>query len=352
MVKKTARRKKLTHSRLGLGLVALGFLVAVVIIGKLVQIGISLNLPMSPGSPSEEKTSHFDGSGQFNVIVSAGSNFLISYDSSQKSASVVQIPEDTYLDLPFQFGRWPVSSIYKLGQAENPPMGGLLLKNALSNALGLPIDGYMVFDQGQKDTKTVVDSVRSSLMGGFFPFREGRTDLSRLEYWHFIRGLKSVRNDKINYFSFGDEDVTQPVTLPDGSQAQSFDSLELDSFIQKNLTNSSLKAEELTVGVFNATDHPGLAEKAGRVVSNMGGRVVLTVSIPARLEYSLVTGKDSYSKQYISNVFATACNKKLSFLLFSRSSNTCQIADSTLNQSRADVNVILGEDYFLRYNSR
>lgn len=352
MVKRTAPRKKPSRSRLGLGLAALGFLIMVIIIGKFVQIAVDLNQPMFPGSPAEEKTSSFNGQNQFNVIVSAGDIFVIFFDPQQNNAAVVQIPDDIYINLPFQFGRWQIGSIYQLGQAESPPMGTQLFKDSISSSLGVPLDGYLVFDQDKRDAKEFIEHLRKSFMGGFLPLEDGYTDLSRVEYWRFIHGLKGVRSDKINYYNLGDEDVTQPTNLSDGSQASSFDNIKLNSFIQRYLTDSSIKAEELTIGVFNATDHPGMAEKATRIVNNMGGRVVLTVSTPVRLQKSLVIGKDSYTLKRLVDVFAPSCNHKAFQFFGSSQDQHCLTSDPNLNLSRVDVNIILGEDYFLRYNQR
>ena len=128
------------------------------------------------------------------------------------------------------------------------------------------------------------------------------------------------------------------------------DGLRLDQFIQSRFEDSKLKDEGLGIGILNATDHPGLAEKAARVVTNIGGRVILTGNLEERQHNSFVLGKDGYTQTRLSQVFAPACIQT-SWPLGLFRSGGCFLQSDSFNFSRAEVTIVLGEDYFLRYNS-
>jgi len=108
----------------------------------------------------------------------------------------------------------------------------------------------------------------------------------------------------------------------------------------------------LTSGIREITakgeDHPKLAEKAARVVTNMGGRVVLTSVIKPRLEDSVIIGSSSYSYTRLGKIFAPNCFKKSckdQIAKISEENNSLKTLPET------QLTIILGEDYYKKYNN-
>lgn len=356
---KTARKKPLSRSRfkrkrLGgkaylKGLVVLALLAFLVIIGKFVSFLEYLNSPYSPEITTSKRL-RWDGNRRLNLIVEADNLYLLSFDPD-KEMVIVKIPENTYLYLPFSFGRWPARSIYSLGQSERPPIGGLLLERTGEYSFGLPIDGVWAIN-GDKSFNGVVERLRQNPLNVFSVLNESKTGLTSWEFFKFTWAIKGVRTDKVKNLDLGQSNFTSWELLADGSRVLSLNQLALDEWSRNQLSDAQIKDESLTVGIFNATDHPQLAERAARVVTNIGGRVILTTNSGTRLKSSVVTGRKSYTLNRLGEIFASPCllRTQADSNLLRTATDACFTPHLNVDSSRADVNIFLGEDYFLRYN--
>lgn len=337
MKKKTARKKHV-RGKIGAfwGIGILVFLIFLIIFGKL-QGFLGGVIRADAGDNILKRQASWDGKGLLNLAVKSDQVYVLSLNPVEKSLTIFKVPDDAYLDLPLNFGRWPARSVYELGQAENPPMGAGLLRETISSVFGIPADGYLILDDSRPLAQRIKDIQGNPLSWPAF-ISKARSDLSLFEMTNFLWQLKGIRFDKINTMDLSQSKITTKITVPDGSQASMIDQLKLDQFIQGKLEDPTLKDEALSIGIFNATDHPGLAEKAARIITNMGGRVVFTSNYKA-LDKTLVLGKKSYTFSRAAKIFAPSCL-----------GSSCKVSSSDNDFSRADVNILLGEDYFLRYN--
>lgn len=326
---KKHQRQTRTGRNIKLGLVVLGLLLGFIIASKLVDLVGSLTRPYSADSSvGSRKHKNWDGKGRINLVISSPQVYLVSFAATEKDLLLLKIPEDLYINLPFSFGSWPVGSIYKLGQAEKTPIGAPLLEATFSLSFGIPIDGYII--TSQKITKdSLVGSAGLNLLG------QSRTNLSILEYLNLWWGIRNLRFDHIEQIDAASANFTKKTVLADGSFAKALDQTKVDLFIQSKFADAQIKDEGLSVAVYNATDHPGLADRAARLITNMGGRVILAANLNKHLDQSIVQGKNSYTKTRLADIFT---------------STDSQLEKFQLETTGADINVILGEDYFLRYN--
>lgn len=327
---------KKNQAQIVLGLVTLGLLISLILLGKILDgVGVFLR-PFSPETPSERRYS-WDGQGALNVVVKADQVYVLSLNLPQNQAVILKIPDNTHVSLPFGFGKWATGSIYQLGQSETPRIGARLLKEAIGEALGVPVDGYIILHGSKLETpfeKTVLELRQNPLLALSF-LGQIKTDLSLWEYWQMIWGLRGIRFDKIKTLDLGQSSLTLWSLLADGSRVLTFDQQRLDQFVQKYFENSKVKDEGLNIGIYNSTNHLGLAEKASRVVTNLGGRVTFTANLSQALKTTYVLGKNSYTLTLLSKIFVPKESSK----------------PSDLDLSRAEINLFLGEDWFLRYNS-
>lgn len=337
--KKKVGWKKIQHQnksrrKINLGLYALGVLVFLVVVGKTLTFVNGLSQSSSPGT----KNYSWNGGSTLNLAVKSQDMFILSLNPKAKTISAIKIPDDTYFDLPFNFGRWPARSIYDLGQAEKPPIGASLLKATLTSSFGLPIDGYLL-PENSLSAEEILEKLRKEPVGGFNLLRHSRTDLSFWEMIHLLSEVRGVRSDKVKVTDLGQSPITKSLLLADGSRVLGIDSLRLDQFLSDQIHDALMEESDLTVGIFNATEHPQLAEKAARMVTNMGGRVIFTANAIQSRQDSLILGSESYITTRLSQVFAPYCLK-----------DPCLApeGDPAVSSSRADINVVLGEDFFLK----
>lgn len=330
-------------SQVSLGIAALVFLVLLMVVGKLLGLIGALGQPFSPDSSAGSIKQHqWTEDRTLNLVIKSDRLSILSFNPREKTVTLVKIPDETYLSIPFGFGRWPSSSIYDLGQAEKPPVGAVLIKETISLIFGIPIDGYLILSSNSDSTRaeTVLEKLRTAGFSGLGILKQSKTDLTPLELMRLWWKIKGVRSDKVKILDLGDSQITEWILLADGRRGLTLDQLKLDQYIQGQFEDNKIRDEGLSVGIFNATEHPGLAEKAARVVSNMGGRVIFTSNYKDNLSSNRVFGKKSYTINRLSEIFGPAC------------ALPCNNGTLEPDFSRADVTVILGEDYFLRYSER
>lgn len=339
--KKIIRKRKLSPVLLGVCVLAL--LLGIILIGKFAGAIGSLSKPYSLDASVSTKNFSWDGESVINIAVKADKIYTLSYNPKSKSVVIFKIPDETYINVPFGFGRWVIKSVYGLGQSESPQIGANLFKDTISSSFGLPIDGYLILpeDLNMKPFEKIVSDIRQNPLSAFSLFRGSKTDLSILEFINLVWDIRGVRFDKISPVDLERSTLTSWQLLADGSRVLNLDEERLDQYIQKYFGDEKLRDESLSVGIYNATDHPALAGVAGRLIENISGRVVFTANSPIHLDKSVVTGKDSYTKHRLTEIFAPSCASK----------STCDTSRA-VGSSQADINIFLGEDYFLRYNSR
>lgn len=344
--KKKVSWKKYQHQnksqrKINLGLYALLLIISLVALGKLITFITGLNQPLTPEVAGMAKSYSWDGHSTLNLVVKSQELFVLSFNPQAKTLNVIRIPDDTYFEVPFNFGRWPARSIYDLGQAEKPPLGSALLKATVTASFGLPVDGYLVplGSSAQLPAEGVLEKLRKEPLAGLQLLRYSRSDLSFLEMMHFWWEIRGVRNDKVKVTNLGESAITKSLLLADGSRVLGIDSLRLDQFLSDQIHDARLEEDDLTIGIYNATDHPQLAEKAARMVTNLGGRVIFTSNASLLRQDSLVLGRASYTGIRLAQVFAPFCLK-----------DPCisPEGDPLISSSRAEINIVLGEDFFLK----
>lgn len=336
--RKLCRRGKPARTKLGVA--ALAFLLGLIIFSKIGNL-------FGPGSDLSSKNYTWGGKSTLNLVVKSDNIYVASYNPQDSSFTILKVPDEIYANLPLGFGRWPMRSVYGLGQAEKNPIGARLLKDTAGMLFGVPVDGYILTSG---NFETMSENARKNPFSIIGAIRGSKTDLNILESVRFWWGVRGVRFDRLKIADLENSDLTSWSLLPDGSRGLELDGLKLDQFIQSRFEDFKLKDEGIGIGILNATDHPGLAEKAARAVTNIGGRVILTGNLEERQQKSFILGKNGYTQTRLSQVFAPACiQTSLPLGLFR--SGGCTLQSESFNFSRADVTIVLGEDYFLRYNS-
>jgi hypothetical protein len=320
-------------------LVLFGILFGLLLLAKLISFLVALNTPLGI-NPSQKFS--WDGRSSVNLVLVIKKDdaqtiqSVVNYNPLDQSINVLDISEQTYFELPKNYGSWKVGSIYKLGQEDNPPSGGKLMEQSIAKLIGLPIDGILVLKKTEgQNGEEVISKLRQNRLSIISLLSNSISDLTPLEAAHLLWTLSAVRSDKVASLDFLQSNVTDSKLLPDSSRVLGVNTVKLDLFIRKNMADPNILEESKSIAIFNATSHSNLTSQVARTLTNLGGNVITTANTTASQPHSLVTfTKDSLTAQRIVEIYAPNCLK------------SCQINDDKVNQSRAEINIILGEDYY------
>lgn len=342
-----------------LALIALLFLGLLIVFGRVFQFFSEFQKPFYVLN-SRQREYSWDGSSVLNLIVAkaekaeSGNNLtqfsFVSLNPEEEEITVIKLSDEIFLDLPKNFGSWKLSSIYKLGQENKPAMGEDLLKMSVSKMMALPVDGILEIESDRDlDIVKEIETWKSNMLSGFSFLTRIKTDLSLKEAMEFVNKASNVRQDKITSLDLFRSTITSSKLLPDSSRVLGVDGVKLDTFIKQNLNDPGLLEEDMTVAVFNGTDHPGLTSAAVRMINNLGARVTIISNTSEKFVKNgiYVNPKEgegidkSRTYKRLAEVFVPSCLK-----------TECVTADNEVINSRAAINLVLGEEYFNYWSQR
>lgn len=282
--------------------------------------------------------------GEFNINLLIRTNHIsvLSFSPKEEKVVIVNIPDETFLEVPHGFGFWQLRAIYELGESQKNTSGYQLLSDTLTNFLAIPIDGFLDFGplQRNKSAIEIVDNLRKNPFFGFNLLSDLKTDLTIWELIKLDLKLTNVRFDKVMELNLDKLKFLDRENLPDGTPVFTGDPVKLDSVLS-DLVDPVLISEHKSIAVFNATKQAQLAQKAARLITNLGGNVIITANASQRLEKTQVQGEQSLTLKRLRQIFDLDC----------QNNPKCDKIDSTnedIVSSRAQVNLFLGEDYFNR----
>lgn len=324
-VQSKARIKKRNQIAIGILALIIGFLV----ISWGIRFTQSLFQPWKLTAPHKKYV--WNGEFNINLLIRTSGASLLSYNPKQEKITIVNIPEETFLEVPFGFGMWQLRAVYGLGQAQKELEGNKLLVDTLSSFFAIPIDGFLDFSalQPQKSPAEVLEILRENPISGFNLLSTLKTDLTLWELLKLKLSLTGVRFDKVKELNLLELSVLDQEKLPDGTEVYTADPIKLDSVLS-GLVDTAIVSEHKTIAVFNATDRPQLAGKWARLVTNLGGNIIIISNAKARLKNTEITGEQSLTLKRLRQIFDLG--GKINSL------------DEELSSSRAQINLFVGED--------
>lgn len=356
---KNDQKSKRTKQNLKLALLTLLALAMLLLIGKAFQVFSEFQKPFYSLNTKPRQFS-WDGKSVLNLIIARSVrgedgaalkdiNF-VSLDNDEAKITVIKLSDEILLDVPRNFGSWKLGSVYKLGQENRPQIGEDLIKMSVSKLLGLPVDGIIELSSDKPlDIGEEVGGWKSNLLTGFNFLTHIRTDLSLRESMDFVTRASKIRSDKITSLDLFRSTITQSRLLPDSTRVLGVDGVKMDTFIKQNLADPAISNEDLTIAVYNGTDHSGLTSEAVRLVNNLGARVTIVTNTADKFVKNGIyissdggdEAKTSQTYKRLAEIFAPNCIK-----------NSCQTADTEVANSRAVISIVLGEEYFNYWSSR
>lgn len=356
---KKDQKDKLSKQNLKLALLALLALGLLLFLGKAIAVFSEFQKPFYSLNQANKEYS-WDGNSVLNLVIARAAKTaqstdlkdfsFVSLNTSDGKITIIKLSDEILLEVPKNFGSWKLASIYKLGQENKPSMGEDLLKMSVSKMLALPVDGIIeVSSQEDLDIEEEISGWRSNLLSGFSFLTRIKTDLSLKESMDFITKASKIRTDKVSSLDLFRSAITQSELLPDSSRVLGIDGIKLDNFTKQNLNDTVISNEDLTVAIYNGTEHPGLTTEAVRLINNLGARVTIVGNSSEKfvkngiyINHGEENGaKTSATYKRLAEIFAVSCIKE-----------ECKSGDSEVANSRAAISIVLGEEYFNYWSSR
>lgn len=335
--KETKSRVK-NSQNLKLGITVLGFIFIIIILGHILNFIKTLT---TPWGFEFEKKYVWDGGFNINIIIQIDKTYLLNFNPQEEKATIITIPDETYLDAGGNFGKWMLSSIFDLGESSKKGSGHLLVKRSVLSLFGVPIDGYIRFkdESPLKDLKDMIELIRQNPFFGVGLIANIRSDLTPLELLRLKFDLWKLRFDKVSFLNLSDLNVFDTQKLADGSAVNVADPTRLDSAL--DFVDPKIRQENISIAVFNATDYPQLAQKAKRLITNLGGNVIIVSNSLQKVKNTYIYGEKGDTLK------STDTLKRMNQIFLS-----CQNKDACDNittgeqiSSRAQINIFLGEDF-------
>lgn len=337
MPTRTARGKSNRKKKVKLALLLISILVALLLVGQIVNLVGILYRPLNQNARSYL----WDGKTNLNVAVLGQGVWVISLNPIQKKVTVITFPTQTYLEVPRGFGKWQARSVFDLGESQEG--GGKLLEDTLTSFLGVPVEGFIKLKGHleNKEAGDLVGLIRQTPISLLINLKNIDSDLTLWELLRWNLSLLGVRFDKFKSLDLKNLGVLDKGTLADGTEVFNFDPIRMDSVIS-DLVEDKFKQENLSIAVFNGSERPLMAQRAARLITNLGGSVIQISNFPQKQDKTFVFGENSKTLDRLRQIF-TSCGQ----------SKDCDKINIDLYKmsSRAQINVILGEDFFFRFGN-
>jgi hypothetical protein len=314
--KKEERHRR--HSRLGRSISKIAI---IIFVGFAILLGLKI--------ASFIKNQTWDGRNQINLVINTTPVLLVSFDPGHEKINVLKIPPETFVEAVRGYGSYRIESIYRLGEIE-AGKGGDLLSGSVQDFFGVPVDSWV---DASKITPELTKA--KQYLRRLFALAALKEVKSGLSSWDLVRlwwGLNSLKGFEINTIGVEQTSASEKVVLADGSEAVVIDPERFAQVAKKLFVDDTIGQEGLAIAVVNGTPHPGLANRVGKVIENLGGRVVELGSLEGKTTFCQLLGAEKKAK--------SQTVKRLTRLF------DCRWGGEAKEGFRADVVLILGEDYW------
>lgn len=325
---KTVQSRAKRGRQTKLALAVLGLIAGILILSWAIRFTQSLFSPWKIQTGIQKKYL-WNEEFNLNLLVRSSEISILSLNPKEEKVIIVNIPEETFLEVPYGFGSWQLRAIYELGETQKGVGGHKLLADTLTNFLAIPIDGFLDLSglSPRRSTIEIVDILRKNPVFMLNLLSDLKTNLTVWELLRLDLKLSRVRFDKVEELSLDKLDVLDKENLPDGTPIFTGDPVKLDSALS-DLADPAITSEYKTIAVFNGTSKGQLAVKWARLIRNLGGNVIITGNTE-ETKNTKVTGVKSATLKRLQQIFGST-----------------DIKDSEgTSTSRAQINLLLGEDY-------
>ncbi len=246
---------------------------------------------------------------RFTFVTASNPIGIVTINTVENTAVILQIPEDIAIPGAYASGRYPISSLWKMGFLDPKDRG--LLSESIEQSFGIPVDGYVGYTYEQLfENRDPVESLRDIFsLRGILELGTGRrvTNIPPLYLFGLRKKVANVRQSDIKVLDIGRSMSAFEEELPDGTTRFVLDPQRIDVLIKNIFVVDSVREEALSIGVINTTRVPELATSLARRLSSSGVFVVSVTSEERTLEGCELSGTkaalSSQTAKFISSIF-------------------------------------------------
>ncbi len=240
------------------------------------------------------KNSLWDGKNQINLIIHDTNQGVLfySFHPREKVLNIIVFAADTHIPVAGGFGEYPIGNIVKLGDLEKVG-GGELLRLSLQEFLAVPVEGVIVNQPDKAGNPSF-----NAWLYSWCRFKKSCT--TNLANWDLFRlgiELKQFHAGQIKKIDFASTEFIEAKVLPDGTTISKPNYLKIDGLSLEYLSDLAVIKENLTVKVFNGTRKPGFADHVGRLLKNMGLKLINTSDLGEERQKSVLRYKNQEAKE-------------------------------------------------------
>ncbi len=254
---------------------------------------------------------------------------IASYDLEDKVLSIIYIPKDVELNLPYGFGSYRAGVVSELGEQEGK--GAKLLADGVMLSMGIGIDGWIQGVEGTGGFQQSESGIsKLSLKKRINQIVGGNSNLSLIDRLRLFWMSQELNAGEIKYIDLADLNAFKSSMSPDGEKLSYLDKSKILAYQSHLFRDRMFSDEGLSVSVLNATSVPSLAQGVSQVLQISGIKVVSEdTSFPSRDRCQIKGAKNlekSYTTRKITNWF------------------NCEFV-KVEDESRSDLTIILGDEY-------
>lgn len=259
--------------------------------------------------------------------------FLVGLSPKDNSLSVVAFPDEMKVETVGGYGLWRIEAIYALGDLEKS--GGRLLQKSLSQYMGTEVEGFIKVDEPMSFTP---ESVKNDLvmMTTRLIFRRGESNFRLGDLILILWQSRKVLPNRISWQRLTQSGILTTEIQPDGSETYFSHPDLLDELSLSFFSEPEMRLEAKSVIINNATEHGGLGSQGGRFIKNLGADLISVRDWQNRLPESEIVVADE-------GVLASFTLRKLKKVF-----EITRVSVDPQTSGRADISLVLGEDFWLR----
>lgn len=223
------------------------------------------------------------------VVVVGNPVHVLSFDTKNRKVTAVDIAQDTVVPAALGYGSYTVRALISLDALDH--RGGVLLRSSISNALGLPVSGYVAPAGGSADGEMSVSLLRRIFsLGSVIDAILGRLpySVSLADWIRMVIAARSVSADAVKTVGVGSAVIR--TSAADGSPVSAFDDSKLEYLLGDLFFDGGLRNEGVSVAVYNVTAVPSIGLRAARQLSRSGLKLVFVGNAEGESSRCTVTG--------------------------------------------------------------
>lgn len=210
---------------------------------------------------------------QVNVVIDGDPVILASWQREKDQLVIVTIPASFAAQAVGGLGTYPIRSLWQLGTIQG--VSGLVLSQSVEELFALPIPWYIgeIPENSNVDAVGRLQNVFSFQTLGAILSGRVKTNVPIIQFIGLTWWRSFARSDRTIEIPLG-ASVTTGESQPDGTILQLVSTDAVDESLGDTFEEASVRAEKLTIAVYNTTATSGLGQRAARIIDRIGGNVV------------------------------------------------------------------------------